>query len=121
MQKLFIVVVLLFLSSCGTIGIASNDVVNVYNDSDNIITIEGKDGMRKINPKSFGKVSGNTHLYINSENKNCSPMIIPPEINKTALILDIFPGAMFAFIPLFVDFAIGGLDNMPENYTFECL
>lgn len=119
MKKLILLTTIL-LVSCGTIGIGSNHMVNVYNGSDDVITATGEMGAIKIQPQTTSALKSSQDVMLNSSNKKCNSLAIQREPNTPAMILDIIPGIIFGIIPILVDAVSGNLYKMPSNYTYQC-
>lgn len=111
----------LLLSACGTIGIGSNDVVDIYNHSNDTIHVSGSSGIAKIRPNTSVKIPSKGNLQINSTNNMCNSAIVETETNGVAIALDIIPGLTFGFIPLLIDAITGSFSTMPDSYTYQCM
>ena len=119
MKKLILLSTIL-LVSCGTIGIGSNHMVNVYNGSDDVITATGDMGAIKIQPETTYSLKSSQDIMLNSGNKKCNSLTIQRQPNTPAIILDVIPGIIFGIIPILVDAVSGNLYKMPSTYTYQC-
>jgi hypothetical protein len=119
MKKLFLVSIIL-LSGCGTIGIGSNHMVNVYNNSKDVITATGEMGAIKIQPETTLSLKSSQDIMLNSSNKKCNSLAIQRQPNMPAIILDVVPGFILGIIPILVDAVSGNLYKIPLNYIYEC-
>ena len=120
MKKLFILCATLLLVSCGTIGIGSNHKTNVYNNSNNVISVKSDSGVYKIKPEESMIVSSANDISITSKNKSCPESMIVRTPNVPALLLDVVPGFFFGIIPILVDAISNNLYKMPESYSYSC-
>jgi hypothetical protein len=110
----------IILSGCGTMGIGSNHMINVYNGSDDVITATGDMGAVKIQPQTTSALKSGQDVMLNSSNKKCNSLAIQREPNTPAMILDVIPGFIFGIIPILVDAVSGNLYKMPSSYTYQC-
>ena len=107
-------------SACGTMGIGSNKIVNINNNSDNQITATGEMGTIKIEPKTSKSVESKNDIILNSSNKRCNSPIIQRKPNSVAIILDVFPGLILGIIPILADAVTDNLYKLPAYYNYEC-
>ena len=121
MKNFILVSALMLLAACGTIGIGSNQTVNIHNDSDEVLTASGSMGIIRIQPNESQTVRTNESITLRTKNKNCDWPTIPRQANTPAIVLNIFPGFILGgIIPTLVDAITGNLFRMPEDFTFEC-
>ena len=119
-NKIYNIIALFSLTACGAMGFGKNNTINIYNNSDEEISINAYGGM-KVQPKSSTIVQGHKNLLISSKNKQCFPLNVEKETNSQAVILDIIPGVILGgIIPIIVDFATDNLTTYPESIIYNC-
>lgn len=118
MNKIPLLVSALCLSACGTMGIGTNHVVSIQNNSNQVVTASGEHGVTKIQPNSSASIRGTKPINLTA--KNCAPQVIDTDVNMAAFLLDIIPGMIVFWIPYGIDAITGGITNLPENYTYDC-
>lgn len=112
--------IIISLTSCGKILYPSNKDIVITNKSNETITTKGDMGTIKINPGSDAKITTNKPIEISAE-KKCAPKTIDTQTNTAAMVLDIFPGYLLLFIPIWIDSSSGNLYEIPETYNYECI
>lgn len=120
MKKILILTGILLISACGSIGIGSNKVVNIHNNSNDAITATGEMGNIKIAPNTSVMMQSTEDIALNSTNKSCNSPIIQRTSNGAAIFLDIIPGFFLGIIPIVVDGLTGNLYKLPTNYNYDC-
>ncbi len=119
-NKIYNIITLFSLTACGAMGFGKNNTINIYNNSDEEISINAYGGM-KVQPKSSTIVQGHKNLLISSKNNQCFPLNIEKETNSQAVILDIIPGVLLGgIIPIIVDAATDNLTTYPESIIYNC-
>lgn len=111
----------LFLASCGAMGIGSNHETMVYNNSNDVINITSDSGMYKLKPESSMRVYSKENISIQTKNSQCPQVNVVRELNSGAVFLDIIPGVLLGIIPIFVDAVTNNLYRMPEAYSYSCI
>lgn len=120
MKKVYVLLTLSLLSACGAMGIGSNKIVNIHNNSNDTITATGEMGNIKIAPNTSVMMQSSEDITLNSTNKNCNSPIIQRTSNGSAIFLDIIPGFLLGIIPIVVDGLTGNLYKLPTNYNYDC-
>ena len=120
MKRIFILIAILTLGACGTIGIGSNHQTEVYNNSANTISVKSDSGIYKIKPDESKKISSANDISIKSTNKSCDETVIARTPNVAALLLDVVPGFFFGIVPILIDAVSNNLYKMPETYSYNC-
>ena len=121
MKKLFVLAMILILASCGTMGVGSNHQTNVYNNSDNTISVKADSGTYKIKPDESMTIFSANDITITSKKKTCSETTVMRTPNTPALILDVVPGFFLGIVPILVDAISNNLYRMPETYSYSCV
>jgi len=120
MKKICVLVGILFLASCGAIGIGSNHKTMVYNNSDDVITVTANSGVYKLEPNDGKQIYSKDDILIQNKNKKCAQVNVEREVNSAAVLLDIVPGILFGIVPIFVDAVTNNLYRMPDAYSYSC-
>ena len=120
MKNFFLVPALMILTACGTIGIGSNQLVNIHNDSNELLSATGEMGIMKIQPNSSMTIQTSENISLNTKNNNCNSTVVQRQPNMPAIILNIVPGFLFGIVPTLVDALTGNLYKMPSSYTYSC-
>ena len=120
MKKILCMCCLVILTSCGTIGVGSNHKTNVYNNSNNVISVKADTGVYKIKPEESMVISSANDITITSKNKSCPESVVARTPNSAAMVLDVIPGFFFGIVPILVDAISNNLYKMPESYSYDC-
>lgn len=120
MKKLLALFSVLFLASCGAIGIGSNHETMIYNNSKNMITATSSSGIYKIKPENSMSIYSKEKIEIKSSNSACQQPIITSSPNGAAIFLDVIPGWLLGIVPLLVDAMTDNIYHMPETYYYTC-
>lgn len=120
MKKYSILFCCIFLASCGAIGIGRNHRTNIYNNSNDVISVTADSGTYKIKPDQNMQIYSKEEISIHNKNSKCPQVNINQEVNSGAVILDIIPGVLLGIIPLFVDAISNNIYRMPEAYSYSC-
>ena len=121
MRKLAILCSVGVLASCGAICVGSNHETNIYNNSDEMITVSADSGIYKIKPEQSMKIYSANEMTITSKNTDCPSPTVPRNLNTGAVVLDVFPGFLLGIIPVFIDAVTNNLYKMPESYSYSCM
>ncbi len=121
MKNIILICSVLFLASCGAMGIGRNRDITIRNNSDDIITASGTMGMYKIRPGEERTLTSKGEILIESKNAECGAPTIQPVLNGAAVFLDIIPGGLFGVLPIFVDAVTQNMYKMPRSYEYTCI
>lgn len=111
----------MLIAGCGTIGIGSNKVVTIHNNSEDTIMATGEMGNIKIAPNSATSVESSENISLKSLNQKCDSPMIQRKPNSAAIVLDIVPGLFLGIIPIVVDAVTNNLYKLPSHYNYQCI
>ena len=120
MKKFLALFLCFILSACGAIGIGSNHIVNIHNNSESTVYATGQMGRISIKPGVSMPIESKENIQLSSESNKCDILMIQQTPNMAAIILDVFPGLVFGIIPILVDAVTGNLYKMPTSYIYDC-